>query len=87
MKLGSGIFVNPARVLLGTKSVGLSLLLWALGGVVAIAGVLVWLEFGLSTPRQEVQPGDEKSIPRSGGEKNYVGYTRIRSQRKETYLT
>ena len=70
--LGSGIFVTPGLVLRGTNSVGVSLLLWPLGGIVATAGVLVWLEFGLSTPRQEVQPGVNESVPRSGGEKNYV---------------
>lgn len=70
--LGSGIFVVPALVLKGTGSVGVSILLWAIGALVAMASVLVWLEMGLSVPRFDVH-GNEVSVPRSGGEKNYVG--------------
>ena len=38
-----------------------------------MCGLLVWLEFGLSIPFRRVD-GEEKerSVPRSGGEKNYV---------------
>lgn len=75
--LGSGIFVSPAIVLRGTGSVGASLCLWALGAVAGIAGLLVWLELGLSIPK--FQPPDAVNgerhlicIPRNGGEKNYV---------------
>lgn len=60
--LGSGIFVSPAIVLRGTGSVGASLCLWALGAVAAIAGLLVWLELGLSIPkfrqRDEINPDE-----------------------------
>jgi hypothetical protein len=69
---GSGIFVNPGEVLIGTNSYGISILLWTIGGIVAMCGLLVWLEFGLSIPRQIVASGEERSVPRSGGEKNYV---------------
>ena len=69
---GSGIFETPGEVLLGTNSIGISVLFWAIGGIVATCGLLVWLEFGLSIPRQIVSSGEEKSVPRSGGEKNYV---------------
>ncbi|MCJ1448443.1 MAG: hypothetical protein MMC23_008958 [Stictis urceolatum] len=71
---GSGIFVTPRNVLLGTGSVGISLLLWAIGAVAAIGGLLVWLELGLSIPRHMVPDGRIKSVPRSGGEKNYLEY-------------
>lgn len=74
--IGSGIFVTPVKVLNGTGSVGASILLWTLGAVVATCGLLVWLELGLSLPLRVVQtmPGifERKSVPRSGGEKNYV---------------
>jgi hypothetical protein len=70
--IGSGIFVTPALILRGTGSVGASLLLWAAGAVIATSGLLVWLELGLSVPRQRVRDGSKKSVPRSGGEKNYV---------------
>ncbi len=71
--VGSGIFLTPARVLQGTKNVGASLLLWALGGLVSVCGLLVWLELGLSVPIRTI-PGtnERKSVPRSGGEKNFV---------------
>jgi hypothetical protein len=57
----------------GTSSVGISLILWVLGGLVAMAGVLVFAEFGLTVPRVQVEgQGDKESVPRNGGEKNYV---------------
>lgn len=70
--IGSGIFVTPALILKSTGSVGGSLLLWSAGAVIATAGLLVWLEMGLSVPRRLVREGNKKSVPRSGGEKNYV---------------
>ena len=70
--IGSGIFVTPALILKGTGSVGASLLLWTAGAIIATSGLLVWLELGLSVPRQRVRDGSKRSVPRSGGEKNYV---------------
>ena len=71
--IGSGIFVTPAKVLQGTGSVAVSLLLWAIGGLVVTCGVLVWLELGLSVPLRMIPgTGELKNVPRSGGEKNYV---------------
>jgi hypothetical protein len=70
--IGSGIFVTPALILKGTGSVGASLLLWAAGAIISTTGLLVWLELGLSVPRQRVRDGSKRSVPRSGGEKNYV---------------
>ncbi|KAH8890092.1 amino acid transporter [Thozetella sp. PMI_491] len=49
---GSDIFSS-------TGSVGISIVLWLLGGLLTFAGLSVYLEFGLA-------------IPRSGGEKNYL---------------
>lgn len=80
---GSGIFVSPKIVIRATGSVGASLLLWTLGAIASLAGLLVWLELGLSIPKfqppdstNELRREGEKpfiSIPRNGGEKNYVG--------------
>jgi hypothetical protein len=71
---GSGIYVAPAKVLIGTGSIGASLLLWTFGGLVHLCGLLVWLELGLSVPFRKVPGSTEKvSVPRSGGEKNFVG--------------
>ncbi|KAL8825813.1 MAG: hypothetical protein Q9170_007648 [Blastenia crenularia] len=80
--IGSGIFVAPAIVLKATNSPGISLLLWAIGAIVGLCGLLVWLELGLSIPRFRVpregndlddhDEGTFTSVPRSGGEKNYL---------------
>ena len=82
---GSGVFVTPAILLKATGSPGASLLLWVLGAITSISSLLVWLEFGLSIPRYYL-PNREKddslvegeslqSVPRSGGEKNFVSFT------------
>ncbi|KAF2202669.1 amino acid transporter [Delitschia confertaspora ATCC 74209] len=69
--IGSGIFATPSKILQATNSVGISILFWALGGILISCGTLVWTEFGLSTPREHVD-GKERAVPRSGGEKNYL---------------
>lgn len=53
------VFSAPAAVFSATDSVGISLLLWLLGGILAFCGLSIYLELGLA-------------IPRSGGEKNYL---------------
>ena len=45
--VGSGIFITPTTVLLYSGSFGMSLIFWAIGGVLAIAGGLVFVELGL----------------------------------------
>ena len=67
LRLGTGVFATPSKIFLGVGNAGTSLLLWAFGGLVALAGLHVWNELGLSVPRKY-----ERSVPRSGGEKNYV---------------
>ncbi|KAF1998203.1 amino acid transporter, partial [Amniculicola lignicola CBS 123094] len=69
--IGSGIFATPAMIIQGTKSVGMNIVFWAAGGLLVMCGTLVWLEFGLSIPREHVE-GKERAVPRSGGEKNYL---------------
>ncbi|CAG98134.1 uncharacterized protein KLLA0_F07645g [Kluyveromyces lactis] len=61
--IGTGIFSTPALIFtLSQQSIGISLILWVLGGIFTFAGLSVYLEFGLK-------------IPKSGGEKNYLSRT------------
>ncbi|KAK4446956.1 high-affinity methionine permease [Podospora aff. communis PSN243] len=57
--IGTGIFSTPSGIFAATGSVGISLFLWVIGGILTFCGLSVWLEYGLA-------------IPRSGGEKNYL---------------
>ena len=60
--IGSGIFATPGAVVRSTGSIGLSLLLWTVGAIVAACGLAVSLEYGCM-------------LPRSGGEKVYLEFT------------
>ncbi|KAK0652600.1 amino acid/polyamine transporter I [Cercophora newfieldiana] len=57
--IGTGIFSTPSSIFASTGSVGISLLMWAVAGLLTLSGLSVYLEFGLA-------------IPLSGGEKNYL---------------
>ena len=46
--IGSGIFVSPAGVLRQTESVGMSLIIWLLCGVLATLGELIWSNLNIS---------------------------------------
>lgn len=59
--IGTGIFATPSTILSLSGSVGLSLFMWVIGTVIAMAGTAVYLEFGTA-------------IPKNGGEKNYLEY-------------
>ncbi|HEY3012835.1 MAG TPA: amino acid permease, partial [Gemmatimonadales bacterium] len=48
--IGSGIFLNPAIVAQRVRSVGLTLTVWVLGGVVALIGAMVFAELGARRP-------------------------------------
>lgn len=70
---GTGIFNSASIVFTNTQSIGLSLLLWAFGAILALAGVIVYIEYGLTIPRWPFGLNGEKiSTPRSGDAKNYV---------------
>ncbi|KAJ2997362.1 hypothetical protein NUW58_g679 [Xylaria curta] len=49
--IGTGIFSTPSSIFAATGSVGVSLFLWVIGGILTFAGLSVWLEFGLAIPR------------------------------------
>ncbi|KAF2099125.1 hypothetical protein NA57DRAFT_76358 [Rhizodiscina lignyota] len=76
--IGSGIWTVPSKVLVGTGSVGGSLLIWTASGIIAMCGALCWLEMGLSIPFYRIKDrnGIERDVsaPRSGGEKNFLEY-------------
>lgn len=44
--IGSGIFITPTTVLFYAGSFGMALVFWVIGGVVAIAGGLIYVELG-----------------------------------------
>ncbi|KAG0660968.1 methionine permease, partial [Maudiozyma exigua] len=59
--LGTGVFAVSSTIYTLCGSVGLSLIMWALGGIIALAGLYVYMEFGTA-------------IPKNGGEKNYLEF-------------
>ncbi|KAI0986589.1 hypothetical protein GJ496_007622 [Pomphorhynchus laevis] len=90
--IGSGIFVSTKGVLLGAGSIGLSLIIWLVCGIVAILGSLVYVELGCMLPKAG---GDYEYINQAFGSipsflfawstvlcflhshrKNFFGYTR-----------
>ncbi|EEY20987.1 high-affinity methionine permease [Verticillium alfalfae VaMs.102] len=84
--IGTGIFMSPQRVIQGTMSTGASLLFWVAGIIYCICGTHVYIEYGLNIPRYVIN-GVEQSVPRSGGDLNYLQYVYTKpAYRKNTVL-
>ncbi|EDN02386.1 predicted protein [Histoplasma mississippiense (nom. inval.)] len=84
--IGTGIFSSVGLVVQGTRSIGVSLLFWFFGLLYCLAGVHLYIEYGLSIPRHRFQ-GVTQGIPRSGGDLNYLQYVyRKPNYRKGTVL-
>lgn len=69
---GSGIFNSSSVIFYNTQSIGVSLLIWLYGMVMAISGLILYIELGLTVPRWRLPNGIEMSTPRSGAELVYV---------------
>lgn len=72
--IGSGIFSYPQLVMKATDNTGAALMLWFVGILYCLAGMHVYIEYGLNVPRYSIH-GVEQSVPRSGGDLNYVRNT------------
>ncbi|KAK0555840.1 hypothetical protein OC845_000097 [Tilletia horrida] len=59
--IGTGIFATPSSILKATGSVGLSLICWAIGALIAAAGLAVYIEWGTG-------------VPVNGAEKAYLSF-------------
>ncbi|KIW08870.1 uncharacterized protein PV09_00794 [Verruconis gallopava] len=82
--IGSGIFTNAGNMFRSTNSTGAALMLWLAGVLYATAGVIIYIEYGLSVPRWTVD-GTKIAVPRSGGDMNYLSYVyRWPAYRKDT---
>ncbi|KAF9005181.1 amino acid/polyamine transporter I [Cyathus striatus] len=57
--IGTGIFATPSMILSLSGSVGLSLIMWVIGALIAMAGMQVYIVWGTA-------------LPHNGGEKNYL---------------
>jgi hypothetical protein len=54
-----------------TQSVGITLLFWLFGALTAMAGTVIYIDFGLTIPRHSID-GKEEPVVRNGGDLNYV---------------
>ncbi|GAB1312831.1 hypothetical protein MFIFM68171_03041 [Madurella fahalii] len=70
--IGSGIFNSSSVIFYNTQSIGVSLLMWLYGVVLALSGLTVYVELGLAIPRWQLADGRKISTPRSGGELPYA---------------
>lgn len=57
--IGSGVFATPGSIVKSAGSIGLTLLLWLVGTVLAACGMAVSMEFGCMLPRSG---GDKVSL-------------------------
>ncbi|KAF8198485.1 APC amino acid permease [Pholiota molesta] len=59
--IGTGIYATPSNILKSAGSVGVALIMWLVGALIAACGTAVYIELGTG-------------LPRSGGEKNYLEF-------------
>ncbi|KAF9446624.1 APC amino acid permease [Macrolepiota fuliginosa MF-IS2] len=59
--IGTGIYATPSNILRSAGSVGVALIMWLVGSLIAAMGTTVYIELGTG-------------LPRSGGEKNYLEF-------------
>ncbi|KAF8157117.1 APC amino acid permease [Crassisporium funariophilum] len=59
--IGTGIYATPSNILRSSGSVGVALIMWLIGALIAACGTAVYIELGTG-------------LPRSGGEKNYLEF-------------
>ncbi|KAJ7151957.1 amino acid permease-domain-containing protein [Mycena filopes] len=59
--IGTGIYATPSVILRTSGSVGVALVMWLVGALIAAAGTAVYVELGTG-------------LPRNGGEKNYLEF-------------
>ncbi|KAF9552197.1 high affinity methionine permease [Agrocybe pediades] len=59
--IGTGVFATPSSILNLSGSVGLSLIMWVIGAIIAAAGMQVYIVWGTA-------------LPKNRGEKNYLEY-------------
>ncbi|KAI7876702.1 amino acid transporter [Lichtheimia hyalospora FSU 10163] len=71
--IGSGIFSAPAGILMSVGSVGMSLVMWVIGAIYSIIGVMAFIELGAM-------------LPRSGGEKEYLNYAYRKPKRLAPFM-
>ncbi|KAF8243120.1 amino acid transporter [Wilcoxina mikolae CBS 423.85] len=74
--IGSGIFSTPSTIVRATDSVPVALIFWIIGSLITFMALCVYLELGLSIPKYKLRGRGDRmvSVPRSGGEKNYLEY-------------
>lgn len=47
------------------------MLFWLFGALTAVAGTIIYIDFGLTIPRHSID-GQEEPVVRNGGDLNYV---------------
>lgn len=72
--IGSGIFNATSVIFYNTQSIGIGLLLWFCGAALALSGVILYIELGLSIPRWPQPDGTVIATIRSGGELPYLNH-------------
>ncbi|KAM7186212.1 high-affinity methionine permease [Naviculisporaceae sp. PSN 640] len=73
--IGSGVFNSGGVILHNTQSVGIAMILWFVGALVAISGVILFIELGLTIPRYRIGgTGQKTPVVQSGGELPYLNY-------------